>query len=173
VQSLARGHLINDCQVLKAQRYLAKQQGSNFVTTEIPSNDSENRPEGSQDSLNLETIFSTISTNNTKDLLIDSGATAHMVHDKSLFTEFTAEKHTGSVMGANGSKLDIEGYGTVKIKLGCSDGSMVTITISDVLYVPKIRRNLLAFSVLEDKGARIDLQSRKFQTRNRKVYFPI
>ena len=67
---------------------------------------------------------SVVSTNKPLEIIADSGATRHMFHDRSLFTEYrTVENHFVRV--ANGKMVRVHGIGTVG-------------TLKNVLHVPDI-----------------------------------
>ena len=67
---------------------------------------------------------SVVSTNRPLEIIADSGATRHMFHDRSLFTEYrTVENHFVRV--ANGKMVRVHGIGTVG-------------TLKNVLHVPDI-----------------------------------
>lgn len=77
--------------------------------------------------------------------LIDSGCSAHMCNNKSLFTELTDCNNVISI--ANDEKLECLGKGTITVKTG-----KVVRNITNVLYVPKLSHNLLSVSCLTQKG---------------------
>ncbi|CAM8956547.1 unnamed protein product [Rhodiola kirilowii] len=84
------------------------------------------------------------------DWILDSGCTMHACHDKSVFTTM---KHVngGEVMLGDHTSLKIQGIGTVPIKL--HDG--VTRVLTNVKWVPNLRRNLLSESEFDKMGCHI------------------
>ena len=81
--------------------------------------------------------------------VVDSGSTHHMTFDRSLFdpdsfTPHTPASFSGVQMG-NGSMADIKGCGTITLftTVHRRDGFL---KLSNVLYVPALRRNLLSIS---------------------------
>ena len=81
--------------------------------------------------------------------VVDSGSTHHMTFDRSLFdpdsfTPITPASFSGVQMG-NGSMADIKGCGTITLctTVHRRDGFL---KLSNVLYVPALRRNLLSIS---------------------------
>ena len=130
------GHIKRDC----PNRSEKDGQGSDNSTTAVM-----------EDTVNLGDIL-TISRGNTfsrDDWILDSGSTNHICSVRELFDTFQESKG-GSFSLPDGSKCDVEGVGTVKIKM--FDGSVRTL--GGVAYVPKLRRNLISLSQLDSKGCR-------------------
>ncbi|KAL0641354.1 hypothetical protein Bca4012_102580 [Brassica carinata] len=76
----------------------------------------------------------------SKPIIIDSGATHHMISDRSLISEVKAA--TGSVMIANGARIPIEGVGNLKL----------FEKNSPAFYLPQFTSNLISV-----KKATVDL----------------
>lgn len=86
--------------------------------------------------------------------LFDSGATNHMVNNLKRFTDIDFQEGELCQAGA-GSRLRYEGVGTVEIKITNENEDDITIMMSDVLYVPQLRENLLSTTTLMKKGYKI------------------
>lgn len=80
--------------------------------------------------------------------VFDSAASAHFCHNKNLFTEFTPLRGSDMAVAIEGVTCPIEGKGKICLRFGEKE-----ITLHDVLYVSKLKRNLLAGSKFESKGA--------------------
>lgn len=93
---------------------------------------------------------------------LDNGASNHMCGDKSKFVELE-EKAAGSVTFGDASKIQIEGKGTILIRL--KDGTHKLI--SDVYYVPKLKSNILSLGQLMEKGYEILMKDRSLWLRDR------
>lgn len=92
----------------------------------------------------------TVSIGNTSshgDWILDSGSTHHICSRKEYFEKFQESKG-GSFSLPDGSKVDVMGVGTVKIKMF----NGVEHTLGGVAYVPKLQRNLISLSRLDSKG---------------------
>ncbi|KAG8233931.1 hypothetical protein J437_LFUL005137 [Ladona fulva] len=85
----------------------------------------------------------------SSDLFVDSGATAHMTLRKDWLINYCPNPGL-QVTVANDKKLMAEGIGDVAIRL--SDGDYDITTISNVMYVPNLRVNLLSVSMLVSRG---------------------
>jgi len=72
--------------------------------------------------------------------VFDSGAADHITGNKSLFSSLSSPNHLPSVTLADGSRVLSHGVGTVKI--------FPSLTIDNVLYVPRSPFNLLSISGL-------------------------
>ena len=82
--------------------------------------------------------------------LIDSGASFHFTPHREWFCEY--EKYDGGdVFLGDDRKARIIGRGKVKLKL---QGGRVR-TISVVLHIPALARNLISVSKLDDAGVKI------------------
>ncbi len=83
-----------------------------------------------------------------EDWMIDSGGSHHMTNQKGLFIDFE-EEHSW-VRVTSKAKLPTEGRGTTRIKV--KNGKGVTlITLSGVLYVPEIGRNILSVERIDPR----------------------
>ena len=82
--------------------------------------------------------------------IIDSGATSHMCNDKELFTSM--EESRGSIEVANGEQVLIEGKGIITIKVLDKSNRMFPLHLENVLYVPKMRKNLMSIMSITKNG---------------------
>ncbi|CAO2142784.1 unnamed protein product [Urochloa humidicola] len=71
--------------------------------------------------------------------ILDSGATAHVTGNASLFPSLMPVRQGGKVRAANGHQLDIRGYGAVV---------MENFRVNNVLYVPGLSCNAISLSRL-------------------------
>ena len=82
---------------------------------------------------------------NSKEWAIDSGATRHICGDRSAFTSYTPVRdEEENVFMGDSRTTPVLGKGKVLIKL--TSGKV--LSLNDVLYVPKIRVNLVSLSLL-------------------------
>ena len=80
---------------------------------------------------------------------IDSAATCHMTNNKQFFDEFNEDR--SKVYLADGNFIESMGNGSGL--LNCEiDNSNKSISVTDVLYVPKLDGNLLSVKQLTNKG---------------------
>lgn len=82
----------------------------------------------------------------------DSAASKHMSHRRDWFTTF----HTGgagnnSVQIRDNSQIEVEGYGDIKV-LALVNGEWEPRTIENVLYVPKLKKNLFSVGATTNKN---------------------
>ena len=92
-----------------------------------------------------------------KFLLVDTGATTHIVNDKNLFTSFdkTFDPQKHFLELANGERGNVaEGKGDVKIKTLTKGGKMVEITLHDTLYCPTYPQNIFSVQSATKRGAK-------------------
>ncbi|KAG8498693.1 hypothetical protein CXB51_005074 [Gossypium anomalum] len=90
----------------------------------------------------------------SEEWILDSGCTFHMSPNRDWFTTYETVSECVVLMGNNAS-CKIAGVGTIKVKM--FDG--VVRTLSDVRYVPELKRNLISLSTLDSKGYRYTAES--------------
>ena len=79
---------------------------------------------------------------------LDSGASFHMTGDKSLFNTLEEEDLEILIAMGNDEKYSVSGVGTVIFQR--DHGAHLTLT--NVKYVPRLKRNLVSIAMLEDRG---------------------
>ncbi|GFW41334.1 retrovirus-related Pol polyprotein from transposon TNT 1-94 [Trichonephila clavipes] len=84
--------------------------------------------------------------------VIDTTATSHFCNDKSLFLDLKPITNMKMSLATEDKSCPVEGIGTLRFRVKYK-GSFHEITLTDVLFNPKLRRNLLSGSRLESKGA--------------------
>ena len=89
----------------------------------------------------------------TDEWILDSGCTYHMCPNKDWFSSLE-ELEGGVVFMGNDSACKTMGVGTIKLKN--HDGSIQVLT--DVRYVPSLKKNLISLGALESKGLTITLR---------------
>lgn len=76
--------------------------------------------------------------------IVDSGASCHMCNNVMLFVELRNLKELLKVTLGDGCTLEVAGHGTVTLETNLPDGTTKSCNLNDVLYVPKLSRNLLS-----------------------------
>jgi len=79
---------------------------------------------------------------------LDSGASFHMIGDKSLFSTLEEKDLKIHIEMGDDGKYSVSGVGTVAFQR--EHGAPLTLT--DVKYVPRLKKNLVSVAMLEDKG---------------------
>ncbi|GFS66671.1 retrovirus-related Pol polyprotein from transposon TNT 1-94 [Trichonephila clavipes] len=99
------------------------------------------------------TVNETFNTEFDKGLwVIDTAATSHFCNDKSLFLDLKPITNMKMSLATEDKNCPVEGIGTLRFRVKYK-GSFHEITLTDVVFNPKLRRNLLSGSRLESKGA--------------------
>ena len=115
-------------------------------------------------------FFQTSKNNLANELVLDSGATSHMIKDEGLFIDIDKE-YFGTITTANNSKRSISGKGTVEIKVSDSNGSERKIRLSNALLVPNNTRNLLSVAKLRATGNEVCFgRNLEIRTKNGTVF---
>ena len=98
----------------------------------------------------ISTLSGTVPT--TSDTwLVDSGASRHMTRYKESISEVVEkDSHLRVVLGDD-ANYTVKGFGATSLQLETND----TLHLSDVLYVPGMKRNLVCITALEDKGYKV------------------
>ncbi|GFV22691.1 retrovirus-related Pol polyprotein from transposon TNT 1-94 [Trichonephila clavipes] len=84
--------------------------------------------------------------------VIDTAATSHFCNDKSLFLDLKPITNMKMSLATEDKSCPVEGIGTLRFRVKYKE-SFHEITLTDILFNPKLRRNLLSGSRLECKGA--------------------
>ena len=95
---------------------------------------------------------------NPKEWWIDTGATRHVCSDKKMFSTFEPIETGEKVFIGNSTTSDMKGQGKVVLKMT----SRKELTLTNVLYVPEIHKNLVSSSLLNSHGFRLVFKSDKF-----------
>ena len=86
-----------------------------------------------------------------EEFVLDSGATHSMVHNQKWMTEYHPYATPRQVKLGGSQILDALGSGKVIITVD-ENGKQVPMQLDDVLYVPKLERNLISLAKLTDVG---------------------
>ena len=73
---------------------------------------------------------------NSHDLLIDSGATAHIICNKDLFQEGTFRSENSCLQTGSGEVLSTEGKGSLLVSLDNGNGGVTDLILTNVLFAP-------------------------------------
>ena len=88
-------------------------------------------------------------SNSKETWLVDSGASRHMMSYRCALTDLTEHKTSVEVEMGDGTSYSIQGIGSTSFRLDFG----TNLKITEILYVPGIKKNLLSVSALEDKGS--------------------
>lgn len=93
----------------------------------------------------------TTSTQSNDVWLLNSGASVHVVNDRSLFIEYKdAKSSVGTCQ--DGTALEIIGRGIVQIEVVSTTDVVTVLQLNNVAYAPKARCNLLSCALLACAG---------------------
>jgi hypothetical protein len=107
------------------------------------------KPQRNED-INISSLSGMVPTSDNT-WLIDSGASRHMTGLRNHLTHFVEkETHLHVVLGDD-VRHNVRGVGTSTFQLE----SDMQLKLEEVLYVPRMKRNLVSISTLEDKGYKI------------------
>lgn len=138
-----KGHKIQDCRIKKAEEKNGTSKGSK-------ANESANT---AQTELELfvaieELCSSTHESTSDCSWVLDSGASRHMTSEKSLYSSMQPLQEPIIVKVGNNAKCPAEGTGSVSFV----DSNGTVKKLSNVLYVPQIKRNLISVAAITDLG---------------------
>ena len=101
-----------------------------------------------------EHALATVTEEEKKKWLVDSGATKHMGNDKKQFDKLTPLEKPEKIKVGDGYYVESTMQGNVKLNLNV-DGKDKTITLRNVLYVPDLSYNLLSVAKATDSGKQV------------------
>lgn len=96
---------------------------------------------------------------------IDSGATAHMCNDYSMF-ENMKEPQTKEIVIANNERMEIKGIGDIMMNFGRGENTW-KIIVRDVNYVPDLCTNLLSVRQITKEGHKVNFEDNVCTIRNK------
>ena len=97
---------------------------------------------------------------NPPDVLLDSGASVHIICDHNLFCKLDSKDNNISFLEmADGSKTSnvIEGTGVAKIPVQDITGNKIFLTFNDALYVPSFSKNIVSINLAIKAGYKFNL----------------
>lgn len=92
--------------------------------------------------------------NDINEFIVDSGTTHHMVNNKGWITDYQPFTEHRQVKLGGARTLNAQGSGTAYVPVQQS-GERIILKLCDVLFVPRLRRNLVSVSKLTDDGYQI------------------
>jgi hypothetical protein len=137
------GHYARDCPVRKKGRRHA-------TTANVDEDPPHTRSDPVEEFFFISSFSGTIPTSNNI-WLIDSGASKHMTGYREHLTELVEKDSRLHVVLGDDARYAMTGSGTTSLQLD----SGIPLHLSDVLFVPGMRRNLVSISTLEDKRYKV------------------
>ena len=134
-----KGHIKKDCWKLKRKLEEEAREGTSNANASYV-NDSDDG----------DVLVATHEYKGNNEWILDSGCTFHMTPNKTFFHTFESVDGGNVTMG-NNTTCKVVGIGSIKIKM--FDGIVRTLT--DVRYVPGLKKNLLSLGTLDKIGCRI------------------
>lgn len=108
----------------------------------------------------VEFIFMVGQEEESKEWILDSGSTVHICCDRKKFNFIQTLKHQQQIRLPNGTLITAKESGSCHIKTKDDNGKERKITITDVLYVPEIKTNVISISRLMNKGFAVSFTSK-------------
>ena len=91
---------------------------------------------------------------------VDNGATSHVTHRGDIFESFEYFAESHKVMTANGQNIEAIGKGSIRLEADINGKKKELITLSNVWYVPSIKRNLFSVLATQDLNEKSHFESR-------------
>ena len=106
-----------------------------------------------------------VDCNNESQWIVDSGASRHMSHDKTIFQKYQNFEVPESVGFGDGRSVQAYGSGQILIKMKIDGGKRgVNATICDAWFVPKLNCNLFSVRAGVSKGNTVYFTNNSFST---------
>lgn len=83
--------------------------------------------------------------------LVNSGASQNFSRYHELISNLVERETNLKIIFGDSSTYFVKGFGSVKFHLDYGE----TVLLHDVMYVPRLKKNLISIFVLEDKGLRV------------------
>ena len=97
---------------------------------------------------------------NSDNLLVDCGATVHIINDKSKFIKFDdnfdAENHTIELADGTRTTGIVTGKGNAKIDICDSDGNIHNVVLEKALCVPSYKQNIFSVQAATENGSSVN-----------------
>lgn len=94
--------------------------------------------------------------------ILDHGSNAHICNS-TMRHRFTKERDGNGAKIATGNQfLEIEAYGTIQISFKGKNDDEISITLTNVIYIPNFMTNVVSGSRLASKGLHFDTYQAKF-----------
>eukprot|EP00737_Agarophyton_chilense_P003002 gb/GEZJ01003471.1/.p1 GENE.gb/GEZJ01003471.1/~~gb/GEZJ01003471.1/.p1 ORF type:complete len:730 (-),score=111.20 gb/GEZJ01003471.1/:63-2252(-) len=152
-----KGHIQRNC--FKKQRDGANMNQVGAAHPTVNTELSDERGTGGNDSDFVCLIATGSDKATNSDWIVDSGATAHMTFDESMFQTYDSKVSSGVSIG-NDSKLESVGHGSVELDL-IVEGSKRKCQLKQVVHVPNLRYHLLSVSAICDVGCKVVFEKEK------------
>jgi hypothetical protein len=94
--------------------------------------------------------------------LIDSGASRHMTGYREHLIDLVEKESRLHVVLGDNARYTVKGVGSSSFQLD----SDIPLQLTEVLYVPRMKRNLVSVSSLEDKGCKVIFSKGKILARH-------
>ena len=122
-------------------------------TFKISVDDGEDQPEATPDEMTSSSINA---------VLVDTGATTHIITDRSKFTQFdnSFNPETHFIELANGKRANnlAQGRGTARIELKDTQGVVQEAFLEDALYVPSFKQDIFSVDRAAARGASVEFR---------------
>lgn len=147
------------CRRYRCPKFLKEQSDSGRTRQEEKSRPTANFVDQKSNDVDEEIVFA-VYDKTRLGWYIDSGATAHMCHERSFFDNLQSTEKS-NVTAANGSKMTEIGKGSGQLYCVDSQNHTRRTEVTDVLYIPEIQTNLLSVSKLLKKGFSVHFEDDK------------
>lgn len=114
----------------------------------------------------LTALFTTSMDQDKHVWLSDSGASVHMTYHREWFSKLEPVQRQETVKVANNKIIQVVGVGVIDVE-AFVDGKWVDRQITDVYYIPELRRNLLSVGALLKRGFRMVYENDSCEIRSR------
>jgi len=93
-------------------------------------------------------------------LLVDCGATAHIITEKARFSyfdqDFNANNHCIELADGSRSNGVVQGKGTANVCIRSLDGKPKEVRLENALYIPSYHQNIFSVQAATEKGATVN-----------------
>lgn len=137
-----KGHWIRECR----KRLANIKKNDRSSTSNLPSSSS-----SSAFICDISSLYTASSDIEKSQWICDSGASVHMSSERNLFTNLQEVNKPMFVRIANDKLITVAGKGTIEIQV-FANYQWQNKTMTDVLYIPELSRNLFSVGAMTDKN---------------------
>jgi hypothetical protein len=158
------GHMVKDCHKKKSDEarnkprthsgHYAEKSSNQDHRLFIASDDIDERPNFDSRDLRLfvSNVALSVETDDSDAWFVDSGALVHMTCNKNWYVNFKETQNGASIYLGDDCTHQIKGYGDIPVTL--LNG--IVRHIRNVVYVPRIKKNLIFVSTITDQNLKVE-----------------
>ena len=145
-----------------------KENNANFSASKLQEEDEESSDSESGFCALGNHVLASVTVEERKKWLVDSGASKHMANDEKQFDKLEELEKPEKIKVGDGFYLTATMQGEIKLKLKVN-GKIKTCTLRNVLYVPELSYNLLSVSKATESGKQVSFDDQGCEIKSKRT----